>query len=158
MALFQKKQVAPAPVLSKDALLHIKREAWQESEKKLASLGGSHADLLQQKAALGLDHHNALVANGLGEGGADETRSALESQIAQVQRQIAAVEAARGHQQAIHAEITRELNVLQAEISQEKHREYMADLEGRVKRRKEQLIAHLYGGCGLLAELVKLAD
>ena len=78
MALFQKKQKAPAPVLSKDALLNIKREAWQENEKKLASLAESHADLLQQKAALELDHHNPLVANGLGEEGADEARSALE--------------------------------------------------------------------------------
>jgi chromosome segregation ATPase len=158
MAVFQKKQKASAPTLSKDALLNSKREAMQDSQKKLASLEENHASLLQQKAGLELEHHNALIAAGFDETGAGATLSALESQIEQTQRRIAAVDAARGHQQAIHAELSREVNALQEELSRQKHREYMADLETRVREKKEQLIAHLYGGCGLLAELVKLAE
>jgi chromosome segregation ATPase len=158
MAVFQKKQKAPAPVLSKDALLNIRREALQDSQKKLTSLEENHTRLLQQRAGLELEHHNALVAAGLDEAGAAATLTAVESQIEQAQRKIATVDAARGHQQAIHTELTREVDALQAEISRQKDREYMSALEARVREKKEQLIAHLYGGCGLLAELVKLAE
>jgi hypothetical protein len=158
MSVFQKKQKAPAPILSKDALLNVKREALQDSHKKLTSLEENHSNLLQQKSSLELEHHNALIAAGLEEAGGGETLSALESQLAQAERRIAAVDAARGHQQAIHAELTRDVNALHEEISRQKHRESRADLETRVREKKEQLIAHLYGGCGLLAELVKLAE
>lgn len=158
MAVFQKKQKAAAAVPSQDALLTVTREAWQDSRKKLTSLEENHNGLLQQKAGLELEHRNALIAAGLDEAGAGASLSALESQIEQAQRKIAAVDAARGHQQDIHAELTRELNALQDDISRQKHREYMTELEGRVRDKKEQLIAHLHGGCGLLAELVKLAE
>jgi hypothetical protein len=163
MALIHKKQKPSVPVLSKDALLQIKHEALQESEKKLASLAESQAALLQQKAALEADHHNALIAHGLEQNqdlaGADgNSLESYESRIVQVQREIAAIEAARGYQQAMHAEITRELSALREEISRQKYREYITELECRVKARKEELIAHLYAGCGLLADFVKLAD
>lgn len=161
MAIFQKKQPAHAPVLSKDALLTIKREAWQESEKKLASLIESHAGVLQQKTALAAEHKTLLIADGLNQDDGDQTRNGLdsyESQIAQLTRKIASLEAAIVHQQAIHGGISREVNTLQEELSQQKHREYIAELEIRMKNKKEQLIAHLYAGCGLMAELVKLSD
>ena len=158
MALIHKKQKPSAPVLSKDALLQIKHEALQESEKKLASLGESQAALLLQKASLQADHHNALIAHGLEQNQESRRRrtatpcESYESQIVQVQRKIAAIDAARGYQQAIHAEITRELSALQEEISRQKYREYITELECRVKARKEELIAHLYAGCGLLSD------
>jgi hypothetical protein len=172
MAMFQKKPKSPAPVLTREALLLHKREAWQESHNKLTSLQQRHADMVQQKAALEVEHRDVLVTagfseyrlstddsdNNLNNASADAAQHAVESQIDQLRRKIAALEAARVHEQAIHGELSREMHLLQLEISQDKHREYMTDLEGRVVKKKEQLIAHLYGGCGLLADLVRLAD
>ena len=63
MAVFQKKQKEPAPVLSKEALLNVKREAWQDSETKVAWLAHNHSELLQQKATLEREHHNSLIAS-----------------------------------------------------------------------------------------------
>lgn len=134
------------------------RAAFDENVKERDRLQKKHAGLTKRQGELKADHRKLLVDHGKGVKGAAEKRGKVESELADVNSEIEAVDAAIAYESERSVPLQTALKELEAQLEDARKRQIQAEIATELTAKKEAFISAFTSACTLLAETVKLAD
>lgn len=114
--------------------------------------------LLAHKADVELEHRKRLIEQGRGIKGAADRRKQSDADLAEVESELSAVDAAISFEEERAETLGKTLAVMEAKLVEARRRHTQKTLADALVAKKEEFIATFVNGCILAGELVQIAE
>lgn len=150
------------PVAQMEAELGAKlqnaRKEHQSNITERARLVERRSVLLAHKADVELEHRKRLIEQGRGVEGATKRRKESDADLAEVENEIQAVDAAISYEDERSQTLSTELAKMEQVLEETRLKHQQKQLAAAVMAKKEEFISSFLAGCAQLGELVMLAE
>jgi len=157
-----KRAASPNPVAQAEAELGGKLQQLRKDHAANATertrLLERRAVLVAHKADVELERRKRMIEQGRGITGATQRRKESDSDLAEVENEIQAVDAAISFEDERSQTLSTELEKLEKVIAEARLKHNQQQLAAAVMAKKEEFISSFLAGCVQLGEMVQLAE
>lgn len=156
------KAQAPNPVaeLEKElgAELQNARADYAANSQERVRLADRRKVLLAHKADVELEHRQRLIEQGRGVKGAADRRKQSDADLAEVESELSAVDAAVSFEDERAQTLETALRVMEARLDEARRRYTQQTIVDALTAKKEEFVVNFIAGCTILGELVNLSE
>lgn len=134
------------------------RADFKENQSERQRLDVKRTNLSTKKTKLEANRKECLIQHGKGVKGAAAKRAEAEAELAAINGEIEAVDAAITSETELTGTLQTELQEMEAKLLEAKHRQVQLDLAKKLTAKKEDFIAYHSESCTALGELVELSN
>lgn len=134
------------------------RADFAENTKERERLDQRRRKLIARKSSVEANHKQLLIEHGKGIQGAAAKRNKAESELAEINQEIEAVDAAIAYESEQGGILGASLDEMEAKLADARKRQVQMQIAEALTEKKEAFIAAFTSSCTLLADVVRLSD